>query len=115
MAKRYRELGAVIAVNGDYFGANRGPEGPTAVQGQRLDTVATIMANPSHYRRTTLVVSRSGTGTIGHLDPISSLSSFAYQDLLFNAVSGGPLLLLNGQPLPEDLSCFIDRNCRRFR
>src|SRR5512137_1660066 len=58
MAKRYREAGVVIAVNGDYFGWWRGPEGPTVVQGQRLDTAETIAVNPSQYRRSTLALSR---------------------------------------------------------
>ncbi len=119
MVKRYQAEGLVAAINGDYFGADRGPEGPTAVQGQRLDNLVTIMANPSHYRRATLVVSRAGRAAITHLNPISSLISPVYRDLLFNAISGGPIILLNGQPLPEDLSCFLDRipvnTCRRNR
>jgi hypothetical protein len=119
MAKRYRETGVVIAVNGDYFGWWRGPEGPTVVQGQRLDTAETIAANPSDYRRSTLALSRSGTAAITHLSPIDLLAPAAYRDLLFNTVSGGPIILLNGQPLPEELSCFIDNipvnACRRDR
>ncbi len=47
MAKRYRDDGVIAAINGDYFGAGRGPEGPTVVQGQRLDTPLTIALNPS--------------------------------------------------------------------
>jgi hypothetical protein len=119
MAKRYRDDGVVIAVNGDYFGAGRGPEGPTVVQGQRLDTAGTIAANPSEYRRSTLALSRSGRAAVMHLNPIDLLDSAAYRDLLFNAVSGGPIILLNGQPLPEELSCLIDNipvnACRRDR
>ena len=80
----------VAAINGDYFGADRGPEGPTVVQGQRLDTPLTIAFNPSHYRRTTLALSRSGTAAISHLNPIASLGPNVYRDLLFNAISGGP-------------------------
>ncbi len=119
MVKRYRGEQVIVAINGDYFGEGRGPEGPTAVQGQRLDKLATIAANPSRYRRTTLAVNRLGAAAITHLNPIGSLIPFVYRDLLFNAVSGGPLILLNGQPLPEDLACFLDRipvnTCRRDR
>lgn len=119
MAQRYRDDGVVIAINGDYFGEGRGPEGPTVVQGQRLDTPTTIALNPSHYRRTTLAVSRSGSAAIVHLNPISFLAPVVYRDVLFNAISGGPIILLDGQPLPEDLSCFLDRipvnTCRRGR
>jgi hypothetical protein len=119
MAKRYRDDGVVIAVNGDYFGAGRGPEGPTVVQGQRLDTAATIAANPSEYRRSTLTLSRSGKAAVTHFNPIDLLDPAIYRDLAFNAVSGGPVILLNGQPLPEELSCLIDNipvnACRRDR
>ncbi len=119
MAQRYRDDGVVIAINGDYFGAGRGPEGPTVVQGQRLDTPETIALNPSHYRRTTLVVSRSGSAAIAHLNPIGFLAPVVYRVFMVNAISGGPIILLNGQPLPEDLSCFLDRipvnTCRRGR
>lgn len=119
IAKRYRDEDVVIAVNADYFGWGRGPEGPTVVQGQRLDTAETIAANPSEYRRSTLALSRSGKAAVTHLTPIDLLDPSAYRDLLFNAVSGGPIILLNGQPLPEDLSCFIDNipvaSCRRDR
>ena len=119
MAQRYRDAGVVIAINGDYFGAGRGPEGPTVVQGQRLDTAETIAANPSDYRRSTLALSRSGKAAVTHLNPIDLLDPAAYRDLLFNSVSGGPIILLNGQPLPEELSCFADgipvNACRRDR
>jgi hypothetical protein len=119
MAKRYRAEDVIIAINGDYFGSGRGPEGPTVVQGQRLDTAETIAANPSEYRRSTLALSRSGKAAVTHLNPIDLLDPTAYRDLLFNAVSGGPIILLNGQPLPEDLSCFVDNipvsSCRRDR
>jgi exopolysaccharide biosynthesis protein len=119
MAKRYRDEGVVIAVNGDYFGAGRGPEGPAVVQGQRLDTAETIAANPSDYRRSTLALSRSGKAAVIHLAPIDFLDPAAYRDVLFNTVSGGPIILLNGQPLPEELSCLIDNipvnACRRDR
>jgi hypothetical protein len=119
IAKRYRGDGVVIAVNGDYFGWGRGPEGPTVVQGQRLDTAATIAANPSQYRRSTLTFSRSGTAAVTHFTPIDLLDPAAYRDLAFNAVSGGPIILLNGQPLPEELACLIDNipvnACRRDR
>jgi hypothetical protein len=119
MAKRYRAEGVVIAVNGDYFGWGRGPEGPTVVQGQRLDTAETIAANPSEYRRSTLTLSRSGTAAVTHFNPIDLLDPAIYRDLAFNAISGGPIILLNGQPLPEELSCLIDNipvnACRRER
>jgi len=119
IAKRYRAEDVVIAINADYFGWGRGPEGPTVVQGQRLDTAATITANPSEYRRSTLALSRSGKAAITHLTPIDFLAPAAYRDLIFNAVSGGPIILLNGQPLPEELSCLIDNipvnACRRDR
>ena len=119
IAKRYRDQDVLIAINGDYFGAGRGPEGPTVVQGQRLDTAEMIAANPSEYRRSTLAVSRSGQAVVTHLSPIDLLDPAAYRDLLFNTVSGGPIILLNGQPLPEELSCFVDgipvNACRRDR
>ncbi len=119
MVQRYRAQNVIAAINGDYFGAARGPEGPTAVQGQRLDAWSTITSNPSHYQRTTLAINRSGAALIGHLDPIASLAPVVYRDVLFNAVSGGPIILLNGQPLPEALACFLDRipvnTCRRDR
>ena len=119
MAKRYRNDGVIAAINGDYFGAGRGPEGPTVVQGQRLDTFATITTNPSEYRRTTLAVSRSGIAAITHLNPIASPAPIVYRDPLFNAVSGGPIILYNGLILPEALSCLIDGvpmgACRRDR
>ena len=106
IAKRYRDDDVVIAINADYFGWGRGPEGPTVVQGQRLDTPETIAANPSEYRRSTLALSRSGKAAITHLTPIDFLNPSAYRDLLFNAVSGGPIILRNGQPLPEELRVF---------
>jgi hypothetical protein len=119
LAQRYRDENVVMAINGDYFGAGRGPEGPTVVQGQRLDTAETIAANPSEYRRSTLALSRSGEAAVAHLPPIDLLDPAAYRDLLFNTVSGGPIILLNGQPLPEELSCLIDNipvnACRRDR
>jgi hypothetical protein len=119
IAKRYRADDVVIAINADYFGWGRGPEGPTVVQGQRLDTPETIAANPSEYRRSTLALSRSGKAAITHLAPIDFLDPSAYRDLLFNAVSGGPIILRNGQPLPEELACLIDNipvnACRRDR
>jgi exopolysaccharide biosynthesis protein len=119
MAKRYRTDGVIAVINGDYFGAGRGPEGPTVVQGQRLDTFNTITTNPSDYRRTTLAVSRSGTAAITHLNPIASPAPGVYRDPLFNAISGGPIILYNGLVLPEALSCLIDGipmgACRRDR
>jgi hypothetical protein len=119
MAKRYRAEDVVIAINADYFGAGRGPEGPTVVQGHRVDTAETIAANPSEYRRSTLALSRSGNAAVAHLPPIDLLDPAAYRDLLFNTVSGGPIILRNGQPLPEELSCLIDNipvnACRRDR
>lgn len=119
IAKRYRDQGVVVAVNGDYFGAGRGPEGPTVVQGRRLDTSETIAANPSDYRRTTLSLSRTGKAAVTHLNPSDLPGPPVYRELLFNAVSGGPIILLNGQPLPEELSCFVDNipvnSCRRDR
>jgi hypothetical protein len=51
MAQRYRAEGVIAAINGDYFGRIRGPEGPTVVQGRRIDTPLTIALNPSEYRR----------------------------------------------------------------
>lgn len=119
MAKRYRTDGVIAAINADYFGADRGPEGPAVVQGQRLDTPLTIALNPSDYRRTTLTVSRSGKAAVTHLNPIGSLAPFVYRDPLFNAVSGGPIILYNGVVLPEALSCLFDGipmgACRRDR
>ncbi len=119
MAKRYRDEGVIAAIKGDYFGALRGPEGPTVVQGQRLDTLETITTNPSEYRRTTLALSRSGTAAITHLNPLASLAPSVYRDPLFNAISGGPIILYHGVVLPEALSCLIDGippgACRRVR
>jgi hypothetical protein len=119
MAQRYRDDGVIAAINGDYFGADRGPEGPTVMQGQRLDTPLTIALNPSHYRRTTLALFRSGQAAVTHLNPIGSLASFVYRDPLFNAVSGGPIILYKGHVLPEALSCLFDGipmgACRRDR
>lgn len=119
MARRYRDRGAVIAINGDYFGATRGPEGPTVVQGQRLDTPNTIRSNPSRYRRSTLAVERFGAAAIGQLPPIGLLPPLAYADTLFNVVSGGPIILRDGQTQPEALACLMDRipaaTCRRDR
>ncbi|HTP10781.1 MAG TPA: phosphodiester glycosidase family protein [Anaerolineae bacterium] len=119
IAKRYRNDGVIAAINGDYFGADRGPEGPTVVQGQRLDTPLTIALNPSKYRRTTLALSRSGQAAITHLNPIDPLGPSVYHDPLFNAVSGGPIILHHGVVLPEALSCLFDGipigACRRDR
>jgi hypothetical protein len=119
MAKRYRNEGVIAAINGDYFGAGRGPEGPTVVQGQRLDTPITIALNPSEYRRTTLALSRSGKAAVTHLAPIAFPAPVVYRDPLFNAISGGPIILYDGLVLPEALSCFIDGipmgACRRDR
>ncbi len=119
MARRYRNAGVVAAINGDYFGQIRGPEGPTVVQGQRLDTPLTIALNPSEYRRTTLVLSRSGKAAVTHLNPIAFPAPLVYRDPLFNAVSGGPFILRDGYVLPEALSCLIDAipmaACRRDR
>jgi hypothetical protein len=108
MARRYRADGVIAAINADYFGRDRGPEGPTVVQGQRLDTPLTIALNPSAYRRTTLALSRSGQAAITHLNPIGALGPNVYRDLLFNAVSGGPIILYEGQVLPEAFSCLFD-------
>jgi hypothetical protein len=117
MARRYRTDGVIAAINGDYFGRRRGPEGPTVVQGQRLDTRLTIALNPSEYRRTTLALSRSGQAAVTQLNPIGSLAP--YRDPLFNAVSGGPIILYKGVVLPEALSCLFDGipmgSCRRDR
>jgi hypothetical protein len=119
MARRYRAAGVIAAINADYFGRIRGPEGPTVVQGQRLDSPLTIALNPSAYRRTTLALARSGLAAITHLSPIGSLSANIYRDLVFNAVSGGPIILYDGVVLPEVWSCFIDGipmgACRRDR
>jgi hypothetical protein len=119
MAKRYRNDGVIAAINADYFGADRGPEGPTVVQGRRLDTPLTIALNPSEYRRTTLALARSGQAAVAHLNPIGSLAPFVYRDTLFNAVSGGPIILYKGVVLPEALSCLFDGipmgACRRDR
>ncbi len=119
MARRYRSANVIAAINGDYFGAGRGPEGPTVVQGQRLDTTETIAANPSDYQRSTLTLSRSGRAAITTIQPNAPIDPLAYRDLVFNAISGGPIILLRGQPLPEELSCFaanIPINaCRRDR
>ncbi len=119
MARRYHRAGVIAAINGDYFGAGRGPEGPTVVQGQRLDTPTTIMSNPSEYRRTTLTLSRSGQAAMTHLNPIASPAPAVYRDPLFNAVSGGPIILYHSLVLPEALSCLIDGipmgACRRDR
>jgi hypothetical protein len=119
MARRYRSEGVVAAINGDYFGRRRGPEGPTVVQGRRVDTPLTIALNPSEYRRTTLSLSRSGKAAVTHLNPFGSLTPYVYQDVLFNAISGGPIILRDGHVLPEALSCLIDgipiAACRRDR
>ena len=119
MARRYRRDNVILAVNGDYFGAERGPEGPTVVDGQRLDTPLTIALNPSHYRRTTLAVSRSGRAAIAHLPPAPTPSIRVYEDLIYNALSGGPIILWRGVVLPEDLACWLDRipvaTCRHER
>jgi hypothetical protein len=119
MARRYRSEGVIAAINGDYFGRWRGPEGPTVAQGQRLDTPLTIVLNPSEYRRTTLALGRSGQAAVTHLNPIGSLAPFVYRDPLFNAISGGPIILHNGRVLPEALSCLFDGipmgACRRDR
>jgi hypothetical protein len=89
------------------------------VQGQRLDTPLTIALNPSEYRRTTLALSRSGQAAITHLSPIGSLGPHVYRELLFNAVSGGPIILYEGQVLPEAFACLFDSipmgACRRDR
>jgi hypothetical protein len=119
MAQRYRTAGVIAAINADYFGRDRGPEGPTVVQGQRLDTPLTIALNPSRYRRTTLALSRSGQAAVTHLNPIGSLGPLVYRDPLFNAVSGGPIILYKGVVLPEAFSCLFDGipmgACRRDR
>ncbi len=119
MARRYRTSGAVIAINGDYFGAQRGPEGPTVVQGQRLDTPATIYSNPSRYRRTTLAVARFAGAAIAQLNPRLNLSDIVYETVLFNAISGGPIILSEGVVRPEAQACWQDRipaaTCRRTR
>lgn len=119
MARRYRNDGVIAVINADYFGRDRGPEGPTVVQGQRLDTPLTIALNPSKYRRTTLALSRSGQAAVTHLNPIGALGPNVYRDLLFNAVSGGPLILYEGRVLPEAFACLFDGipmdACRRDR
>jgi hypothetical protein len=119
MARRYRAAGVIFAINADYFGRVRGPEGPTVVQGQRLDTPLTIALNPSEYRRTTLALSRSGQAAVTHLNPIASLSPNVYRNPIFNAVSGGPIILYEGRVLPEAFSCLFDGipmgACRRDR
>jgi hypothetical protein len=119
MARRYRRDGVIAAINADYFGAGRGPEGPTVVQGQRLDTPLTIALNPSHYRRTTLALARSGPAAITHLNPLASLSPGVFRDPFFNAISGGPIILYHGRVLPEALACLFDGiplgACRRDR
>ncbi len=108
MARRYRTSGAVIVINGDYFGAERGPEGPAVVQGQRLDTPETILANPSRYRRTTLALARFAGAAIVQLDPRSNLPDVVYDTALFNAISGGPIILSDGIVWPEALACWRD-------
>lgn len=119
MARRYRAQGAVILINGDYFGIDRGPEGPTVVQGRRLDTAETIRSNPSRYRRSTLALARFGAAAIGYLPPIGSLPPAVYADTMFNVISGGPIILRDGQPQAEALACLMDRipaaTCRRDR
>ena len=82
MARRYRNEGVVLAINGDYFGADRGPEGPTVVQGQRLDSLVTVLTNPSHYRRTTLALSRTGAASIGYIDPRASFAPLVYREVI---------------------------------
>jgi hypothetical protein len=118
MAQRYRDRNVVIAINGDYFGAGRGPEGPTIVQGQRLDTPGTIALNPSRYRRTTLVLSRYSYASIVPL-LAQTQPPFVYRDVMFNAISGGPIILSDSQPAFEALACLSDRipanSCRRDR
>jgi hypothetical protein len=118
MAQRYRDRNVVIAINGDYYGEGRGPEGPTIVQGRRLDTPDTIALNPSHYRRTTLVLSRYGYASIVPLIA-QTQPPFVYRDMMFNAISGGPIILSDGQPAFEALACLGDRipanTCRRDR
>ncbi len=118
MAQRYRKQHVVIAINGDYFGADRGPEGPIVVQGQRLDTLETIGSNPSRYRRTSLALSRFGRAAIV-AQLASSLNFVLYRDMLFNAISGGPIILRNGAVESELFACVFDRipasTCRRAR
>ncbi len=118
LAQRYRPDHVMIAINGDYFGADRGPEGPTVVQGVRLDTPATIALNPSRYRRTTLVVSRFGYATIAPQLP-SWLNPIFYRDVMFNALSGGPVILRHGAVESEMFACVFDgipaNSCRRTR
>ncbi len=82
MASRTR---AIAAVNGDYFGSDGAPESTTIIEGNVYKIDA--------YPRTTLAFSNSSSvAEIGIWTSQAALPNWVY-----NAISGGPTILVNGQ------------------
>ncbi len=117
MAQRARERGAVIAINGDYFGHVRGPEGLSVRNGVRLDRTRLWDLNPAAVERSSLAISRFNQISIGRKSAQELSDPDVYRNRFYNAVGGAPLILNNGVPIPGTIACRMENippgTCRR--
>lgn len=99
MAARYP--GAVAAINADYFGGNRGPEGLAVKNGRRLDDPRPADVEDNHLNRSSLRLSKSpleGAGLTLEADVfrMASDGQVLDADRFYNAVGGGPQIVFDG-------------------
>jgi uncharacterized protein YigE (DUF2233 family) len=107
----------VAAINGDYFGRNHGPEGLTVKNGRRLDHDRGRRQNTNALWRSSLAISRLNRASLGRKSVEELNKPGAYQELFFNAVGGGPMILNFGVVIPNVVACLLEQfpvgACRR--
>jgi hypothetical protein len=110
MLKRYLRRRAVAAVNTDYFGfpdASHGAEGLAIKNGVRLDGPLHNPGSGIPFIRSYLAVSPENQVTFGKL--IYGAGRFDLAGEFYNSVSGGPMLVENGQVLPDREACLAEQ------
>lgn len=100
MVARYP--GVVAAINADYFGGNRGPEGLAIKNGLRLDDPRPADLEDNHLNRSSLRLGKSpldepGMTLQAGIFRLESDGQLLEADSFYNAVGGGPQVVFDGQ------------------
>ena len=84
---------------------HHGPEGLTVKNGNRIDGPHSNDDDLNAFRRSSLTISRQNHIEIGEKLQTDVDSTGTYLDRFYNAVGGGPLIVLNGEALSNAAAC----------
>ena len=110
MAARYKGQGIALAINADYFSVTpqtdtHGPEGFTVKQGRRIDGQNSNDTDDNLVRRSSISISGNNAVEMGPKTLTDADNPASYKSRFYNAVGGGPLIVLEGKALTNAQAC----------